>query len=95
MSKSPSPLTLDTYPAIIKSEFCSPEVLHRALLAIEENLENIQGDVRDLLWEEKLGRSTGCQIQLEHFTHLIGEWEMAAIRTQLELEIAEERSRPI
>lgn len=88
------PPRLDPHPLRIQSEPCSAETLHRALLAIEEKLQKIQGDVRDLLWEKKLGVSTSCQLQLDQLTLLIGEWEMDAIRIQFELEIAEERSNP-
>ena len=92
MSKSSLPPRLDPPPRI-KPELSSPEVLHGALLAIEEKLQNMQGQVRDLLWEEKLSGSGSCQLQLDRLTCLIGEWEMAAIRTQWELEIVEGRSR--
>lgn len=72
-----------------RAERNSPEALRLSLVMIEEELMNIQGDVRDLLRIERMD-GKDCALPLARLTQLLGQMEISAIRTQYELEMAEE-----
>ncbi len=89
-SELPTDVSLNVAPS--RSDQRSPDLLHQELWNIEEKLEQLQGSIRDILLEERRGGS--YQPRLDALARMLGEWEMIAIRTQFELDHAQEANLP-